>query len=252
MIAPGEVHLWLVPVHVRPGWPGLLDAEEQRRAAKLEGTPARDVFLTSRAAQRLIGSHYLGARPSDIVIERGCPRCPGARHGRPVFQGAAIDYSVSHTRSWLLLALTGTGLVGVDIEEMDSFQNPEAMSRTILSEAERAHFAQLTGPERARWLLAAWTRKEAALKLTGLGLRAWPHRVDVSGATVRATAPEWPSCTVHLYGLAAPDGHASALATTEPLVAVHRFELPESMHRPVPPAVRAAVPAASGRLLVAG
>ncbi len=125
------------------------------------------------------------------------------------------------------MAVSGHGLVGVDIEDLDSISDADAMARATLTASERQRFGSLPDRDRTAWLLWAWTRKECAMKVTGLGLRAAPGLIDVAGPTVSAAVPRWPSGTIHLYELNAPTGSVAALATTVPLVALHRFELPD-------------------------
>jgi 4'-phosphopantetheinyl transferase len=239
---PGECHLWLVPVRHRAGWPALLDPAERQRAARLAGTPAGDVFVTSRGAQRLVGSGYLGIPPTEVTTDRDCPHCRsgGIPHGRPRFRAAPIDYSVSHTDCWVVLAVTGTGLVGVDIEALSATLDADSLARVVLTAGEQREFSRLPVADQPGWLLAMWTRKEAAMKLTGLGLRAPPRLLDVRAATVSTTIPGWPADRIHLYSVAGPEGHVSALATTVPLVGLRRFDLPDDA------APRAAANAAGG------
>jgi 4'-phosphopantetheinyl transferase len=228
MPVPGEFHTWTVPVRERADWPDLLSKEERRRLDGLVVREARDTFVTSRAAQRLIGARYLGRPPTAVTISRECGYC-GAGHGRPRFDGAAIDYSVSHTRDWVLVAVAGAGLVGVDIESPDSCRDTEGLAGVTLTARERERFDALLRAERDGWFLSAWTRKEAAMKLTGLGLAAPPGRLDVIGPILSAGAvPRWPATPIHLYNLAAPGGHASALASTVPLTVLRTFVLPET------------------------
>lgn len=217
----GEVHVWLVPVRHRTGWLAILDDEEQQRAATLASTPAGDMFVTSRATQRLVGAHYLGTPPADIVTDRTCPHCDaGARHGRPRFRDTSIDYSVSHTEQWVIMAVTNCGLIGADIEAVATAPDPDGLARACLTAEERTAYDVLPRLDRAPWLVSAWTRKEAAMKLTGLGLRAPPKQLDVSGSLVTTAIPRWPTTPVHLYDIDAPAGHLAALATTTPLRSV--------------------------------
>jgi 4'-phosphopantetheinyl transferase len=231
---PGQCLLWLAPARPRPGWAGLLSPAERHRADGLAGSPARDAFITSRAMQRLAGSRYAGQAPAEVIIDRDCPHCqvpgqPAARHGRPRLRDAVIDYSVAHTDRWVLLAVTGAGRIGTDIEAV-SPAPLAGLARAALTQAEREALGRLPAGERPGWLLRAWTRKEAALKVTGLGLAVPPGQVDVQTATVRAgpgaaTTPGWPAAAIYLYDVAAPPGHVAALASTVPLVTVHRTDL---------------------------
>ncbi|MFV2119377.1 4'-phosphopantetheinyl transferase family protein [Streptomyces sp. Act-28] len=221
-----------MPVREHPDWLPLLHQEELATADRLTRVRARHVFLTSRAAQRLIGAHYLGLPPGDVVITRDCAHCTTvtpAPHGRPRFAHGTpppVDYSVSHTEEHLLVAVTGHGAVGVDIEGRSSLRDVDDLSRAVLTAAEREHFATLPAQARTGRLLTAWTRKEAAMKLTGLGLRASPRHLDVRGPLVSAgPIPRWPDTPVHLYDLPAPEGHAAALASTVPVTRMRTYEL---------------------------
>ncbi|WP_146057289.1 4'-phosphopantetheinyl transferase superfamily protein, partial [Streptomyces sp. SM14] len=225
--------LWLVPVRRREEWRALLGPDERRRLAALPDGPVRDTFLTSRGAQRLLLAAYLGTGPEAVEPARDCGHCDDPRHGRPYLPGGPVDFSVSHTDSWLLLAVVGTGRVGADLDALSHRPDTGRLAAIALTPDElRAHRALPAGQRRAAFL-TAWVRKEAAMKVSGLGLAAPPPKVDVSGA--RATAPgvpAWPAEPPYLTDLSGPPGHAAALATTVPLRGVRRHRLAE----PPPPA----------------
>ena len=81
---------------------------------------------------------------------------------------------------------------------------------------------RLPRDDRTGWFYRAWTRKEAAVKLTDHGLRVRLSSVDVTGPPVIATAisPDWPSDPIRLWDLPTPQGYLAALATTVPLRAI--------------------------------
>jgi 4'-phosphopantetheinyl transferase len=224
----GECHVWMVPARSRPAWTELLSDTERDRLAQLPVAEARNTFVTSRGAQRVIGSRYLSLPPAEIAISRLCENC-AAQHGRPRILGSTIDYSISHTERWVTAAVVGGGgggLVGIDIEGFDSCPDPEEVAPAALTPGEREHFANLPRCERVPWFFAAWTRKEAAMKLTGLGLAAAPDRLDVRGPVIAAHDVErWPDIPIHLRSIPAPHGHAASLATTVPVSAVRVFKL---------------------------
>lgn len=224
--APGEVHTCLVPVRRRPEWLALLDAEESRRLPRLAAGQARDTFATSRAVQRLVGARYLGLPPAEVRIARDCLHC-GGNHGRPRFPGAAVEFSVSHTSEWLLVAVTGTGPVGVDVESTALDRDVGRMASVALTAAEMERFARLPERMRARWFVRSWTRKEAAMKLVGLGLAAPPGELDVTGRVLSVgEVPRWPDVRIFLHDLPAPPGHVAALASTTEPTAVHALTPP--------------------------
>ncbi|MFF6959796.1 4'-phosphopantetheinyl transferase superfamily protein [Streptomyces sp. NPDC008317] len=224
----GTCEVWLVPVRRRAAWAGLLGAEERERWQVLGGGAAADTLLTSRAAQRLVVGRYLGVPPAEVAVERGCALCGAPRHGRPRVADAAFDFSVSHTREWLLIAVVGSGLIGADLDQLDADRDADGLAALTLTPAERAAYDRLPPGARPEAFLDAWVRKEAAMKLTGHGLSAPPAAIDVS--TALATAPtvrDWPRAPLHLTPLAAPPAHRAALATTVPVTHVRRRTLPE-------------------------
>ncbi|WP_410590399.1 4'-phosphopantetheinyl transferase family protein [Amycolatopsis sp. lyj-23] len=219
------VDVWLVPIRPRPSWLGWLSEAERARAARL-AAPAGDVFVTSRALQRRWGAVAVGVPPAEVTIDRSCEHCGDPGHGRPRLPGAPA-FSVSHTGRWLLLAAASAGRLGADIEDPAAAADPTGLAGVVLSVAEHREFSAAPPDEQAGRLLTAWTRKEAAMKLAGLGLAAAPARVDVRGRLACSDVPGWPREPVHLRPLAAPDGHVAALATTVPVAAVRRRELAE-------------------------
>ncbi|WP_371659206.1 4'-phosphopantetheinyl transferase superfamily protein [Streptomyces sp. NBC_00280] len=232
---PGTCHLWAAPVASHRTWRDVLTAEEESRAAALPDGPARATYVTSRGLQRRLGSHYLRTAPQDLRIVRTCAHCDtGAEHGRPRFEGAepgGIDYSVAHTRHWVLAAVVSDGLIGVDVDTVPGPDTVDRLARKALTPGERAGLADLAPGERAAGFLRLWTRKEAGTKLAGRGLAAPLAHLDATGPTLRAAGalPEgWPTVPIRLRDLppVGPLGgdHRAALATTE---RIRHLALPE-------------------------
>ncbi|HEU5331353.1 MAG TPA: 4'-phosphopantetheinyl transferase superfamily protein [Actinocrinis sp.] len=213
--------MWTVPACPRPGWADYLDDDERCRLAMLENAAARDLFLASRAVQRIIGAHYLGIAPRRVAIVRTCEHCDHPRHGRPRFGAGGVEYSLSHTADWLRVAVVGGGeRVGLDLEETGSLHAVPGLARIIFGAQELADFERARAALRTGLLLRAWTRKEAAMKVTGFGLQLNPAFVDVRGERARVSGPlRWPG-PIHLRDLPAPHGHACAVACTAPLTRV--------------------------------
>jgi 4'-phosphopantetheinyl transferase len=226
--AAGTCDVWLVPVRRRAAWAGLLDARERQRRQALGAGVAADTLLTSRAAQRIVLGRYLGVPPAEVTVDRGCALCGAPGHGRPRVAGAAVDFSVSHTRDWLLLAVVGAGLVGADLDRLDPDRDADGLAALTLTPTEHAAYTRLAPADRPVAFLDAWVRKEAAMKLTGHGLSAPPASIDVgSPVATAASVAKWPSTPLHLAPLPAPPEHRAALATTVPLTRVRRYALPE-------------------------
>ena len=221
--AEGVCHLWSALTTNANRYQGLLDEAEKERAERFMVVHAKDTFIVSRAAQRLVLAHYLGRPPAEIKIARDCKYC-GADHGRPYLPGTALDFNVSHAKGWLLIAVVSKGKVGVDIEAISDRAADDLPDR-VFSPAEQYQFLLVDRPHRAAHFMTIWTRKEAVVKLTGHGLAAPFSALDVTGPAVIASPPppNWPETPIHLTDLppkTSQDGspllHA-ALATTVPI-----------------------------------
>ena len=246
----GECHLWPVPVMApepdaerraaaEGPWLALLAREERERAAGYRADHARRIFITSRATQRIVAACYLGRPPAEIRVARACRRCGDADHGRPSIVDAALDISVTHAGQWLMLAVVGTGRVGVDLEQSDQPAGGPARSTAndlaelVLAPTERVEFDRLAEPDRRVYFYRCWTRKEATAKLTGHGLTVRLGSLDVRAdrALITAGPDDWPDGPIHLTDAPAPAGYAAALASSVALDRVSFFSARVPTHR---------------------
>ncbi len=96
--------------------------------------------------------------------------------GKPRFMDGPWHFSISHTPSWVFVALAKRP-VGLDAEELTRQVNPK-LAKKILSAGEYAQYEAAEDKNKA--LLTFWVLKEAQGKLTGEGLRPWPNHTDFS------------------------------------------------------------------------
>ena len=217
----GECHLWAAPTAGAASHQALLDPDEREAADRFRLEAAKDAFVASRVAQRQVLGRYLGRAPGAVTIARDCRHC-GKDHGRPYVAGAPVDFSVSHSAGWLLLAVVADGLVGVDLERVSDARAVDELANRVLGPAEQGQFLVVPRDERPGWFIRAWARKEAALKLTGHGIAGPLSGLNVTGPTAIVSPPPsgWPAEPIHLRDVpTAPDLRA-ALASTAPLRAV--------------------------------
>ena len=174
----------------------------------------RDRALLRRAFVRVALGSSLGIAPRFVPLEKG-------RRGKPELRGHdRLAVSLSHTDDVVLLALARGLLVGVDVERMAANIQPDLLAPTVLHEEETHLLTGLTGDAQKRAFLRVWCRKEAALKVTGIGLLDDLTSLSVVPEQVRLGACSDPRVThedartVTLMDLALDDAHQSALATT--------------------------------------
>jgi len=114
-------------------------------------------------------------------------------------------------------AVSATGRIGVDIEQIRPLEDMESVFRIISSSAEQAEFGALPVQKRVDAFFRCWTMKESYVKAHGTGLstaldsievltpHATPHLIDCNGLRC---------CVVPFVPL---EGYAGALAFEQEL-----------------------------------
>jgi 4'-phosphopantetheinyl transferase len=217
----GRIEVWVADITRLPedSLAGLLTGEERERAARFRSEPARDLFVASRALQRVLAGRYLGVAPDRVRIARHCQLCGDPGHGRPRLADArGLDFSVSHSGVLVALGYAASGRLGIDVEAADRRLDVASLSDTVLSADEAALLASTPQTERQSAFHRLWTRKEAALKLTGHGLAVPLASLSVAADRGRVSPVPvgWPREPIRLLDLRLPDGYLGALATTLP------------------------------------
>ena len=96
--------------------------------------------------------------------------------GKPYFVDSPWQFSISHTHRHAFCGLA-MHPVGIDAEELDRNINLR-LAEKILSPSEKGQFDAAEDQRIA--LLTFWVLKEAAVKLTGEGLKGYPNHTNFS------------------------------------------------------------------------
>ncbi len=119
--------------------------------------------------------HEAGLRLLEAIYfqETGQPLPPILRtpRGKPCFAAGEYHFSISHSKNHAFCVLAKRN-IAIDAEELGRRISPNSPGR-ILSREEYAQYA--AAPDRSRAFLTFWVLKEAAVKLTGEGLRGIPN-----------------------------------------------------------------------------
>lgn len=165
----GEVHLWLFPLDLPPdrleSVLRQLTPEEASERARLPG-PLRAGQLASLGVTKAVLESYTGVRGVDQRIARSAAGKPEAG-GR---WGKGVRFSLSHSAGLALLAVALGGDVGVDLERVAPFPDPEAFAARFFTERDRMLLAGTPDGARQEVMLSLWTLKEARLKGLGEGV----------------------------------------------------------------------------------
>ena len=137
----------------------------------------REILFAHRALENETGHEAGRQLLRQLYIQKTGKECPEilvTDRGKPYFAEGTLHFSVSHTKSHAFCVLSERP-VGMDAEEMDRAVNLR-LAEKILSPTEKNLFEQAQDKESA--LLKFWVLKEAAVKLTGEGLRGYPNHTD--------------------------------------------------------------------------
>ncbi|MFP3961637.1 4'-phosphopantetheinyl transferase superfamily protein [Actinomadura fulvescens] len=212
---------------MRPEHAGLLDAVERGRRERYLRDADRDRFTLGVAITRIAVGRARGLSPERVAIDRACSDC-GKPHGRPVIEGGP-HVSVSHSGDRVAVAVSPYGPLGVDVEEAG--RATETIAGHLLAPAEKADAAAAGMSHGA--LLAYWTRKEAALKATGDGLREALTRLHMSPPAEAPRLVAWDGRPdlpgrMAMYTLDPGPGYGACLALLDHPLDVPRVERPAS------------------------
>lgn len=211
---------WASPVAPEdaPGLVALLDAHERERLSRFRRDADRARYLAAHALARLVLAEHVGAEPGAVEFDRTC-RC-GGQHGKPVVQapgprGAVPGFSLTHAADVVGVAVWTRGQVGLDVEHVRPLSDVAAMARHVASPVEPAH----TTPS---GFFTAWTRKEALLKATGIGLTAPMAAITVETGDDGPRLAGWsgehaPPGPLWLRDLRPAAGYAAAIAGAGPV-----------------------------------
>ena len=113
-----------------------LSSAEASRAARFRLGADRKRFIVGRGLVRALIGAELGMKPAEVPIALNPAGRPVVQPDEPGGHAARVQFSVSHSGEWVLVALSRMHLVGVDVEILrDSTDFPE-LARTAFAPAE--------------------------------------------------------------------------------------------------------------------
>jgi 4'-phosphopantetheinyl transferase len=131
--------------------------------------------MVAHGALRCILATYARCEP-DVLVFREGPQ------GKPALAWPVEDipFNLTHTGGLALVAIAGSGRVGIDAETVRSEIEVEDLSRRFFAPAEAAEILALSPDAQLAAFFACWTRKEAFVKALGGGLSVPLDRFQVS------------------------------------------------------------------------
>ncbi len=227
-----DIHVWHAMLEATPenlAEAGkMLTASEREKTALVASDAQRARLTLSRAWVRGILSRYLRLPAPDVTIRRS-PK------GKPQVvdddQAEPLRFSVSHSADHMLVAVTRSDDVGIDVERQTRLADIERIAARFFARGEHDALMGLPAEERADAFFRAWVRKESVVKALGTGIAAAfdafsvslgkdpQQEVDVTGITGADRQRLW----VRLLDIGRVD-YLAAVAFGHPDAEVHYSE----------------------------
>jgi len=191
-LQPQHVDVWRVSLNVEPDsvkqMESTLSADETERASRFQFDKDKHRFLVARGSLRDVLSRYLGCQPNQPIFSI-------SKYGKPALDNYKMEFNVSHSGDFALIAVAQDRRVGVDIEKVRQGISSFVIAKQYFSKAEVDELQSLPLEQRETAFFACWSRKEAYIKAHGLGLSLPLESFDVSlapnePAIIRATRPD--------------------------------------------------------------
>jgi len=160
-------------VPVESGNDGLLSPAERKRAMGFRFPRRRADWIAGRAAARLALREIGGSEAGGFSVETG-------PNGEPIVSGASFGVSISHAGGIAAaVAFPSERPIGIDLEPVTAID--PGLATLACNDREQEWLADNES------LLRIWTAKEAAVKLTGTGLRVALQQVRIESADPELT-----------------------------------------------------------------
>lgn len=176
-----NLHLWSASLNVADQiyeeLEQYLSPDERRRADQFVFSQDHRNFVAARGILRSILARYLNCQPGNIFFNYSTDGKPAL--GSPEL-AKRLEFNLSHSSGFLVVAVTQGLKVGVDIELLRQMPDMNLIASHSFSECEQKAFSRLPVEETLPGFFGCWTRKEAYLKAIGDGLSIPLDSFDVS------------------------------------------------------------------------
>lgn len=168
-MSAAQVEAWIIPLDAgtSPALVSLLSADERAMMRRFVHPGDQRRFCLRRAARRQLLAARCGISPDRLEFIAG-------PHGKPALwlpsASAPPHFSCSSSHDTALVAISGGGEIGVDLERHRRLGTDLPAMAAAFAPGERDALAALAGEAQERAFFDCWTRKEAVLKALGCGL----------------------------------------------------------------------------------
>ena len=171
----GEMHVWHITTNVTPAafleYKNVLTEKETGRIPFFKFKEAKNTYVVSQGALRMLMSRYLGISPDLIELGR-------RKKGKPYsIDNPNLNFNISNSGKTAVIAFSYDSEIGIDIEQMRHLPDlDELINRNFTSR--EIKFITAKTEDKERRFFRFWTVKESYLKAIGEGMRLTPDNLE--------------------------------------------------------------------------
>jgi 4'-phosphopantetheinyl transferase len=167
-----EIHVWQATLDREENFlrqvEATLSLEEKARADRFHFANDRNRFVAARGLLRELLGRYLRQTPGALEFSYW-------QHGKPALAGreasSGLCFNLSHSEGLAVYAIAKERNLGIDVEHVRPESAGEDIAKRYFSPSEVSDLRTLPPEARVEGFFHCWTRKEAYLKATGMGLQ---------------------------------------------------------------------------------
>ncbi len=165
-----EIHIYLIKLDLFDSKECIqyLTMNEKIRAEKFKIVEKKNQFIITRSVLRILLSIVMNKsyKKNDFFYgESGKPSI------KELLNNKSIEFNVSHSENYALIAVTLSNKVGIDIQLMDFHIDHKKLSKRYFSEQEYNELKKVHDDNKCDAFYRIWTQKESFVKATGYGLK---------------------------------------------------------------------------------
>jgi 4'-phosphopantetheinyl transferase len=172
-----EVHLWRFDLEKPPtNWQEigkhLLSNDENERAAKFKR--GMDDYINTRIFMRKVLAKYTDKEPQNLTFDHN-------PYGKPFLRQSDIQFNLSHSKQWAVLAVGLNCDLGIDVESTSDRRSILSIAQNYFHPNEIAHLEKITDEEKQQnYFFQLWTLKESFVKGLGTGISTGLDKMNFS------------------------------------------------------------------------
>jgi 4'-phosphopantetheinyl transferase len=173
--SPESIQVWVVCLanHTAESWQSVLSGSEWEKAMRFRMPADQIRCAVTRGVLKTLLARYLNLPAAQIELTQN-------EHGKPALGAGRVEFNVSHSGDYSLLAFSQESPLGIDVERIRGDRVVGELAPRVLSPAEYARFLSLAEADRKQTFFQIWTLKESVLKGIGSGLSVPPESLEIA------------------------------------------------------------------------